>query len=52
MPCIWNDEQASEAQKAQLLLDIKARQSPGVVRMLDALRTCRVGYLVALLQVL
>ena len=34
-----NDEQASEAQKAQLLLDIKARQSPGVVRMLDALCT-------------
>ena len=39
MPCIWNDEQATEVQKNQVLLDIKARQSPGVVRMLDALRT-------------
>ena len=38
-PTVWNDELASDAEKSQLLWDIRRRQGPGITRMLDAFRT-------------
>ena len=39
MPNIWNDEMASESQKTALLYEIRRNQSPGLIRMMDALHT-------------
>ena len=38
-PTVWNDVLASDAEKSQLLWDIRRRQGPGITRMLDAFRT-------------
>ena len=39
MPTVWNDDNATDAQKSRLLWDIRAHQGPGPIRMMDALRT-------------
>ena len=36
---MWNDVAATPAQKSALLWDIRRLQSPGLQRMMDALRT-------------
>ena len=39
IPTVWNDDTATEADKTALLFDIRRSQGPGLLRMMDALRT-------------
>ena len=41
MPICWNDATATNADKTRLLTAIRARQGPGMERIVSALRTPR-----------
>ena len=43
MPTVWNDATATDHMKSTLLWDIRNRQSPGIQRMVSALRSPQGG---------